>query len=76
MEADTLSNPDVIKLLNEKYIFVSIDLSTELEIEDVPSRFLPQGTPTTFVIDPKTQKSLFTMRGYKKPKSFIWRLSK
>jgi len=76
MEADTLENKKVIKLLNEKYIFVSIDLSTELETEDVPSKFLPRGTPTTFVIDPTTGDTLFTMRGYKSPKSFIWRLSK
>ena len=76
MEADTLENSKVIKLLNEKYIFVSIDLSTELETEDVPSRFLPQGTPITFVINPTNQEKLFTMRGYKKPDSFIWRLSK
>jgi len=76
MEADTLENEKVIKLLNEKYIFISIDLSTELEIEDVPSRFLPQGTPITFVIDPTTQEKLFTMRGYKSPDSFTWRLNK
>ncbi len=76
MEADTLSNHEVIKLLNEKYIFVTIDLSTEVEREDVPHKFLPQGTPTTFVIDPTNQENLFTMRGYKTPDSFIWRLSK
>ena len=76
MEADTLENEKVIKLLNEKYIFISIDLSTELEIEDVPNRFLPQGTPITFVIDPTTQEKLFTMRGYKSVDSFTWRLNK
>jgi thioredoxin-related protein len=76
METDTLENPKVIKLLNEKYIFVSIDISTEIETDDVPSEYLPQGTPTTFVIDPSTQNKLFTMRGYKAPKSFLWRLNK
>lgn len=76
MESDTLANEKVIKLLNEKYIFVTIDLSTEVETEDVPEQYLPQGTPTTFVIDPTTQENLFTMRGYKSPDSFIWRLSK
>jgi len=76
MEADTLSNQKVIQLLNEKFIFVTIDLSTDIETEDVPKRFLPQGTPTTFVIDPTTQEVQFTMRGYKKAKSFIWRLNR
>ena len=76
MENDTLSNEKVIKLLNEKYIFLSVDLSLEMDIEDIPSEFLPQGTPVTFVIDPETQNGLFTMRGYKDPKSFIWRLEK
>lgn len=76
MEADTLANEKVIKLLNEKYIFVSIDLSTEVEREDVPEEYLPDGTPTTFVIDPTTQENLFTMKGYKSPDSFIWRLNK
>jgi thioredoxin-related protein len=76
MEADTLENEKVIKLLNEKYIFVSIDLSTEVETEDVPKKYLPQGTPITFVIDPETEEKLFTMKGYKKPESFLWRLNK
>jgi thioredoxin-related protein len=76
MEHDTLSDENVIKLLNEKYIFLSVDLSLQMETEDIPSRFLPQGTPVTFVIDPETQEGLFTMRGYKSPKSFIWRLEK
>jgi len=76
MEINTFENEKVITLLNEKYIFVSIDLSTELETEDVPNRFLPQGTPVTFIIDPTNQENLFTMRGYKAPKSFLWRLNK
>lgn len=76
MEHDTLENEQVIKLLNEKYIFLAVDLSLTMETEDIPSRFLPQGTPVTFVIDPETEEGLFTMRGYKAPKSFIWRLEK
>ncbi len=76
MEQDTLSNEGVIKLLNEKYIFLAVDLSLQMETEDIPSRFLPQGTPVTFVIDPETEEGLFTMRGYKSAKSFMWRLEK
>lgn len=76
MEEETLSNEKVIKLLNEKYIFVSVDMSLNMDIEDVPPRFLPRGTPTTYVIDPTTAEGLFTMRGFKSPKSFLWRLEK
>jgi len=76
MEEETLSNEKVIKLLNEKYIFISVDMSLSMDIEDVPPRFLPRGTPTTYVIDPATGEGLFTMRGFKSPKSFLWRLEK
>jgi thioredoxin-related protein len=76
MEHDTLSNKKVIKLLNDKYIFISIDLSLSMDIEDVPTKFLPRGTPTTYVIDPTNEDTLYTMRGYKSPKSFLFRLGK
>jgi len=76
MEHDTLSNKKVIKLLNDKYIFVSIDLSLSMDIEDVPPKYVPEGTPTTFVIDPNNENTLYTMRGYRSPKSFLFRLQK
>jgi thioredoxin-related protein len=46
MENETLSNQEVISLLNEKFIFVSVDLSVDVETEDVPKRFLPQARYT------------------------------
>ena len=76
MEAGTLSNQKVIDLLNKRFIFVTVDLSLDIELEDVPKKFLPQGTPTTYVIDPKTQNLLFSLRGYKNSKSFLNRLSR
>ncbi len=76
MEANTLSDKKVIKLLNEKFIFVSVDVSLDMEIEDVPSEFIPAGTPTTYVIDPKTQKKLYSLRGYKSASSFLSRLTR
>jgi len=76
MQQDTLSNKKVIKLLNDKFIFVSVDLSLDLETDDVPKKFIPRGTPTTYVIDPNNQQLLFSLRGYKTPKSFINRLSR
>ena len=76
MEADTLENQNVIKFLNKNEIFVTIDLSIDMDIEDVPKQFIPRGTPTTYVINPKDQSLLFTMRGYKNAKSFLSRLSR
>ena len=76
MEADTLSNKDVIKELNEKFVFISVDLSVNIDIEDIPKQFIPRGTPTTFVINPADQSLAFSMRGYKSPKSFLFRLNR
>jgi thioredoxin-related protein len=76
MEEDTLSDTEVIDFLNQNFIFVSVDLSIGMDIEDVPSRFLPEGTPTTYVIDPTNEELLYSLRGYKNKKSFLGRLSR
>ena len=76
MEADTLSDEEVIEYLNKNFIFVTVDLSLSMDIEDVPARFLPEGTPTTYVIDPKTEELLYSLRGYKNKQSFLGRLSR
>jgi thioredoxin-related protein len=76
MENETLSNKNVIDYLNNNYVFVSVDLSLDVATEDVPKRFLPQGTPTTYVINPNNQQLMFTMRGFKKVKSFLGRLKR
>jgi len=75
MEAETLSDNEVIEYLNKNFIFVTVDLSLSMDIEDVPAKFLPEGTPTTYVIDPKTQELLYSLRGFKNKKSFLGRLS-
>jgi thioredoxin-related protein len=76
MEADTLSDDEVISFLNKNFIFVTVDLSLSMDIEDVPAKFLPEGTPTTYVIDPKTEELLYSLRGYKNKQSFLGRLSR
>ncbi len=76
MEADTLSDEEVINFLNKNFIFVTVDLSLSMDIEDVPAKFLPEGTPTTYVIDPKTEELLYSLRGYKSKQSFLGRLSR
>ncbi len=72
MENETLSNKKVIEFINKNYVYVSIDV----EMDDFPTKFKPNGTPTTFIIDPKTQKKLYSLRGYKSPRSFLGRLKR
>jgi thioredoxin-related protein len=72
MERDTLENKEVIEYLNKNYIFVAANQ----DIDEFPQRFMPNGTPTTYVIDPKTQEKLFSLRGYKSPHSFLKRLKR
>jgi len=76
MEADTLSDEEVIQFLNKNFIFVTVDLSLSMDIEDIPARFLPEGTPTSYVINPKNEELLYSLRGYKNKKSFLGRLSR
>lgn len=76
MKRETLSNTEVIQLLNEKFIFVTVDLSLDIETEDVPMEFLPEGTPVTYIIDPATEEKLYSLRGYKSPESFLKRLKR
>ena len=49
---------------------MSVDLSLDMEVEDVPMRFLPEGTPVTFIIDPKNEEKLYSLRGYKNTNHF------
>ncbi len=76
MESTTLSNKDVIKVLNEQFIFLSVDLTLDIEVDDVPMEFIPQGTPTTYIIDPRNEEKLYSLRGYKNTKSFLKRLNR
>ena len=72
MKRDTLSNNGVIKYLNDKFIFLKIDSS----FDDYPQAFKPNGVPTTFLINAKTEKKVMTLKGYKSPKSFLNRLKR
>ncbi len=76
MEEETFSDQRVIYLLNEQYIFFSVNMSYKNEIKNIPAEFIPRGTPTTFIIDPHTQELLYTMRGYKSAQNVLFRLSK
>lgn len=70
MERTTLRNRDVVKYMNEKYIFVEVNQDRDV----FPPRFLPYGVPTTYVIDPNSESKVLTMRGYKSAGSFLSRL--
>lgn len=70
MKKTTLSNSEVINLLNKKYIFLKLNKDTDF----IPEQFIPNGVPTTYVIDPKVEESIFSLRGYKSASSFLSRL--
>jgi len=61
MKKTTLSDKKVIDYINKKYIFTMLNL----EIDDIPQKFKPRFTPTTFVVDPKDQQSIYELYGYK-----------
>ena len=67
MKKTTLSDKKVIEFINKKYIFTMMNL----EIDDIPEKFKPRFTPTTFVVDPKDQQSIYEMYGYKSNKQVL-----
>jgi thioredoxin-related protein len=71
MTQTTFINKKVIQYVNKNYIFVGVDINKD----KYPSRFKPNGVPTTYIIDPQKQKKLISMRGYKSAKSFYSRIS-
>lgn len=72
MENTTLSDNEVVKLINKKFVFVSLNK----DIDDIPSKFIPYGVPTTYVIDQNSGEKLYTMKGYKSKKSFLGRVQR
>ncbi|MBD3840881.1 MAG: thioredoxin family protein [Campylobacterales bacterium] len=70
MEKTTLQDPEVIKYVNDNYIFVAVNQ----DVDAFPEKFLPYGVPTTYVIDPTIEEKMFTMKGYKSSKSFLNRI--
>ena len=70
MKRTTLKNKEVVDDINKNYIFVQLDI----DFDDFPSKFKPNGVPTTYVIDPIKEEKMFTMRGYKSAKSFLNRI--
>ena len=71
MKKTTLADPLVIDFINKKYIFVSLDR----DIDSYPAQFAPRFVPTTYTIDPKSQKEIDSVLGYKKRDDFIYGLS-
>jgi thioredoxin-related protein len=67
MKKTTLSNKDVIKFINNKYIFTMLNL----EIDDIPEKFKPRFTPTTFIVNPKDEQSIYELYGYKSSKQLL-----
>ncbi|MEA3290371.1 MAG: thioredoxin family protein [Campylobacterota bacterium] len=67
MEQTTFSNKNVVELLNKNFIFIAINQNRN----DYPKKFIPKGVPTTYIVDPKSERILNTLMGYKDSKSFL-----
>jgi thioredoxin-related protein len=67
MEKTTLSNKKVIEFLNNNYVFTMLNL----EIDDIAKKFKPRFTPTTFIVDPKDEQSIYELYGYKNSKQLL-----
>lgn len=67
MEQTTFSNKNVVELLNKNFIFIAINQNRN----DYPKKFIPKGVPTTYIVDPKNERILNTLMGYKDSKSFL-----
>lgn len=72
MEKTTLQDEEVIKVINEKYIFIAVNQDKD----SFPEKFIPYGVPTTYLIDPIKEEKIFTMKGYKSADSFLDRLGR
>lgn len=72
MERTTLSDDEVIKFVNDKFIFVALNQDQDY----IPEKFRPYGVPTTYVIDSKNVEKLYTMKGFKQKSSFLDRINR
>lgn len=72
MERETLSDSEVIKRINDKFIFVELNKNKDY----IPQNFRPYGVPTTYVIDPQNIEKRYTMKGFKSKSSFLNRINR
>jgi hypothetical protein len=71
MEADTLSDPDVVRTHNKEYVSVKLDADREKE---ATSRFSPNGYPDTVVLNPEGEM-IGRIEGYYDAKEYMGQLA-
>ncbi len=71
MKKETLKNQEVIKLINDNFIFVLLNNTKDKYPEKFSSNFFP----TTYLIEPKKEAEITVMHGYVKADILIDDLS-
>ena len=72
MKKETLKDEKVINLINEKFIFSSVDQDKGL----LPANLNPKFVPMTYVIDTKMNKVVGVLPGFMKADIFMEEISK
>ena len=67
MKKNTFTNQKIINYINNKYIFVKM----EMDMDEYPITLKPRYIPTTYVIDPLTKETEEIIYGYKSSEDFI-----
>ena len=67
MKKNTFTDKKIINYINNKYIFVKM----EMEMDEYPIKLKPRYIPTTYVIDPLTKETEEIIYGYKSSEDFI-----
>lgn len=71
MKKTTLQDDEISQYINKNFVFLMINQDSK----EFPEEFRAQMVPTTYFIDPKTQKALYSTVGYLKPDMYIEELT-
>jgi|GEM_PF-2377576 len=70
LDADTLSNPNVIRMLGNHFVWVKCDTDNPSTGTWVKDKYEPQGYPCILILDPSGNEK-GRILGYKQPAQFV-----
>jgi len=70
LDADTLSNPNVIRMLGNHFVWVKCDTDNPSTGAWVKDKYEPQGYPCILILDPSGNEK-GRILGYKQPAAFV-----
>jgi len=66
LKATTLKDPEVMKRLQNEFIFLSLDR----DLDSYPSSFNIQGVPSVYILSPE-EEMITSIDGYREPEDYI-----